>query len=101
MHHTDPDINGILGAVEMNFLLIDKNLSAGRFVQTTEYIHHGTLSGSVLTQNRMHLSFVHGQIDVVICCKIAKFFHDVFHLNDDFTFIHMACSSHVSFLLYM
>ena len=33
-----------------------------------------TLSGSVLSQDRMDLSFVYGQIDVVIRCKIAKLF---------------------------
>ena len=49
VYHTDSDINGVFGTVKMNFLLIDKNLSAGRFIQTAEYVHHGTLSGSVLS----------------------------------------------------
>ena len=49
VYHTDSDINGVFGTVKMNFLLINKNLSAGRFIQTAEYVHHGTLSGSVLS----------------------------------------------------
>ena len=40
-----------------------------------------------------------GLIDVVVGCKVAEFLHDVLHLNDYFTRIHMACSSHVYCLL--
>ena len=99
VYHTDSDINSILRTVKMYFLFINKNLSAGRFVKSTEYVHHCTLSGSVLSQDRVDLSFVYGQIDVVIRCKIAKLFYDVFHLDYDFALIHMACSSHVCRLL--
>ena len=49
VYHTDTDVDRIFRAVEMNFLLVDKDLSAGWFVQSAEYIHHGTLSGSVFT----------------------------------------------------
>ena len=49
VYHTDSDVNGILRAVEMNLFFIDKDLSTGRFVQSAEHIHHGALSGSVLT----------------------------------------------------
>ena len=99
VYHTDPHIDGILGTVEMNLFLIDKDLTAGRLIESAEHIHHGTLSGSVLSQDRMYLSFVYGQIDVVVGCKVAEFLHDVLHLNDYFTRIHMACSSHVYCLL--
>ena len=92
VYHTDPHIDGILGTVKMNLFLIDKDLTAGRLIESAEHIHHGTLSGSILSQDRMYLSFVHGQIDVVVGCKVAEFLHDVLHLNDYFTRIHMACS---------
>ena len=49
VYHTDTDVDRILRAVEVNFFFIDKDLSTGWFVQSAEYVHHGTLSGSVLT----------------------------------------------------
>ena len=47
----------------------------------------------------MYLSFVHGEIDVVVGCEIAELFHDVLHLDDNLALIHMAHFSHSLYLL--
>ena len=72
VYHTDSDVNGILRAVEMNLFFIDKDLSTGRFVQSAEHIHHGALSGSVLTEESMDLTFFYCQVDILICIYAGK-----------------------------
>ena len=94
MHHTDTDINRILRAGKLDFFSVNKDLSAGRPVQATQHVHHRTLSRAVLAQNRVHFSFVHRQVNVVVCRKITEFFHDVLHLDDNCAFIHMTSFSH-------
>ena len=94
MHHADPDIDGILRTGELHFLSVDQNLSAGGLIKPAEHVHHRTLACTVLSQDRMHLSFVHRQIDVVIRRKIAELFYDVLHLDHNGTLIHMTYSSH-------
>ena len=94
MHHTYSYIDSILWTVKVNFLFINKNLSACRLIQTTEHIHHSTLTCTIFPKDSMYLSLVYCQVNVVICNKGSKLFDDVLHLDYNLALIHMTCFCH-------
>jgi len=79
----------------MHFFFFNKDLSAGRLIQAAEHIHHGALSGAVFSQDRVYLTLMHRQVNMVVGCKGPEFLYNILHTDHDLTFIHMAGFSHV------
>ena len=99
VYHTDSHIDGLLRAVDDHLFSIDGDGSGCGLVQTVENIHQRTFSCAVFSQDRMDLSLVDSQMNVVVGGKVAEFLDNVRHLNGHSVFINVALPFHVYFLL--
>ena len=59
MYHSDSQIDGLLGAVNLNlFSVIENRTRCGR-IHPIQYVHKRTLSRTVFSKDRMYLSLVY------------------------------------------
>ena len=82
MDHSDSQTVCIVGILDLNLLAVFLDHALFRLVKPEQNTHQRTLSGSVLTQQRMDLSFFQLQSDVVIGLDPGKLLCDVKHFNN-------------------
>ena len=89
MHHADAGVDGVAGIVHHNLFAVHEDVTGGGLQKPVELVHQGGLSGAVFTQNRMDFAFVDGEIDPVVCNKIAEALDNVTHFYDRCVHVHI------------
>ena len=56
VHHADPQLVGDIGVVNAHFFATDLDVPCVRLIQTEQNAHQCRLSGTVLAEQRMHLT---------------------------------------------
>ena len=84
MYHTDSHIYRLLRGTDRHLFPLIINFAPIRFVDSRQYIHQCTFSGSVLPEERMDLAGVKLQIHVLIRYNRTKGLRNFLHLKNKF-----------------
>ena len=82
VYHTDPESIGIQRVIDLYLFPPHPDTAALRLVQTEQHTHQSGLSGTILTQQRVNLSFFQLKCDVVVRNDPRKFLCDVQHFDN-------------------
>ena len=81
--HPDPGSDRVSCRRELDPLAVQEELSGIGPVQAVEDVHQGRLAGAVLTEQRVHLTAAHIQIDVVVGHGARELLPDPAHLENE------------------
>jgi hypothetical protein len=64
--HADPGADGVAGSGELHGLAVDEDLTAGGLEDAVQHVHERGLARAVLSENRVDLSGLDHQVDLVV-----------------------------------
>ena len=64
--HSDPELHCLRRRIDPHLLPADVDVAGCRLVQTEEYIHESTLSGSVFTKECVHFTRAYIKVDIAV-----------------------------------
>ncbi len=74
--HTNTGSHGIARASKVHCFVIEKHLATVWIVKTIDDVHERGLASSIFTKKCVHLSWLHNQIDGIVCCEVSELFSD-------------------------
>ena len=66
VHHADPGLDRVARSVEVDRATVDQQLTLVRRVQAVEHVHQRALAGTVLAEERVDLTRLDREVDVVV-----------------------------------
>ena len=76
VHHADAGRHRVAGAGEVLDLVVEEDLALVGLVQAVEHVHERRLACTVLTEERVDLSSLDGEVDVVVGDQAAESLRD-------------------------
>ncbi|GAB2925986.1 hypothetical protein GCM10027280_11590 [Micromonospora polyrhachis] len=76
MHHADPGGDGVARPLDPSGLAVDQDLALVGLEQAVQDVHQRGLPRAVLAEQRVDLSGLHRQVDVVVGDQVTEPFGD-------------------------
>ncbi|MMZ66351.1 hypothetical protein D1872_288400 [compost metagenome] len=82
MNHTYPQLDRLIGVINLNRFPTDLNRTFIRLIQAKQNIHQSRFTGTILAEQSMNLPFTQRQTNRIICHNAGKTFCDLLQLDN-------------------